>query len=354
MHFISGIKSGGVEQMLVNYTTRLNKNSDYIQYIIYQHEPDKNSLKKLEEAGNICIQIPDKMHFPIRNIIWSIKLIRKYRPDIVHAHMSLLNFFPLLAARVLAVKHRISHSHISRDNVAPKFMIPVFKLLVRFSSNSYLACGTDAGTYLYGKKNFMVINNAVEIQKYKFSEEKRRKKRDLYGIGSDDLIFGNIGRLSPQKNQLFLIEIFSKIILNCNNAKLIIIGNGELEEQLKAKVSELGLNNNVTFTGSVIDTSEYYSMMDVFLLPSLYEGLPIVSIEAQIAGLKCLFSENIDKDVDVLSTTKLIPINQGVDLWIEEALKPDYRISRENIEQMDMYDIEKEWHKLDEYYLNLR
>ncbi|MEJ1324505.1 hypothetical protein QY887_09545 [Latilactobacillus sakei] len=97
MHFISGIKSGGVEQMLVNYTTRLNKNSDYIQYIIYQHEPDKNSLKKLEEAGNICIQIPDKMHFPIRNIIWSIKLIRKYRPDIVHAHMSLLNFFPLLA-----------------------------------------------------------------------------------------------------------------------------------------------------------------------------------------------------------------------------------------------------------------
>ncbi|ASN13122.1 glycosyltransferase [Latilactobacillus sakei] len=173
-------------------------------------------------------------------------------------------------------------------------------------------------------------------------------------MGSDDLIFGNIGRLSPQKNQLFLIEIFSKIILNCNNAKLIIIGNGELEEQLKAKVSELGLNNNVTFTGSVIDTSEYYSMMDVFLLPSLYEGLPIVSIEAQIAGLKCLFSENIDKDVDVLSTTKLIPINQGVDLWIEEALKPDYRISRENIEQMDMYDIEKEWHKLDEYYLNLR
>ncbi|CAJ1226831.1 glycosyl transferase family 1 [Levilactobacillus zymae] len=355
IHFISGIGSGGVEQMLINYTGILNKNTDFTQIVVFQHDPDKICLNKLERAGDKCVRISDKRHHPLKNLWQSYRIIKSEQPDIVHCHMSLLNFFPLFIAWICHVKVRISHSHISSSS-NPRFVDWIFKRLNIIFATKLLACGEDAGHFLYGKSKFKVIRNAINIDNFINIRKKNQDERRELHIPSDAVVIGHIGRFVDQKNHGRLLDIFFDYYWNLNRkAYLLLVGDGDLKKEMEIKADNLGIKNRVLFTGNVDNVSKYYSVMDVFLLPSLYEGLPIVAIEAQCSGIPMLISNTIDSDAKILSTTKLLSLNlsnlkweKNLDRLVHER-KIDFSTIKDILVQKG-FSIEKEVENLNGFY----
>lgn len=315
VHFISGIKSGGVEQFLYNYTSRINNKYLIDEFIIYQHKANDVSLRKLEEAKNTCIRIPSKTKHPLKNLWDTYKILKKIDPDIVHAHMNLMNFFPLSIAFLLKIPVRISHSHIATDNISLKYLVPWFKKLNIKFSNALFACGTLAGTYMYGRNKFRIIPNAIDIEQYKYSFSDRVNLRRKYNVSDNDIIIGNVGRLTKQKNQLFLIKIFNEYVKENKHSKLFIIGGGELRRKLEKQIELYGLKDKVLLIHPVKNVAKYYSMMDLFLLPSLYEGFPVSAIEAQASGLPCYMTNTIDHEAKMSSYSAFLSLD-NLDNWV--------------------------------------
>lgn len=354
LHFISGIRGGGVEQMLINYTKPLNKQYGYNEVIVFQHDPDKKCLKKLEDAGNRCIRIPNKRLKPFSNLWETFKIIKKEKPDIVHCHMSLFNFFPLFIAKICGINIRISHSHISSNNSGMGAVDRLLKNLNIIFATNLVACGYDAGKYMYGKKKFKVIRNAINLNSFLMSKSDVDLKSSL-NIPPDNLVIGHIGRFVSQKNHLRLIRIFYHLHKVVKNSTLILIGTGELMDKVKAYVNKLGLNDSVLFLGSIANVSQYYNIMDIFVLPSLYEGLPVVAIESQCKGIPTVLSDNIDNDAILLNTTKKMKLSCSDNQWINEIRKvaslKRYSVNeRKRIFENNGFSIEKEFIKINDYY----
>lgn len=323
LQFVSGINSGGVEQFLINYSSILNKKPDVSQVIAYQHEPDQGCYKKLENAGNKCIRIHDKKKHPVKNIIDTFCLIRQERPDIIHANMNLLNFVPLCCGLICGVKVRISHSHIAFRNIGSPFAEKIFKILNLIFSNELLACGYKAGKYMYGNRKFRVIHNSIDLKTFSFDNNKRIGIRNILGISSDEILVGNVGRLTNQKNQIFLIDVMREIVSVNHKFKLLILGNGELEKTLKNAIKLNKLENNVIIHSSVTNIDEYYDAMDVFALPSLYEGFPVSLVEVQANGLNSLVSNTVDKTAKLNQNVTFLDYN-NIELWKDSILKQKF------------------------------
>ncbi|MGG7602775.1 glycosyltransferase family 1 protein [Weissella cibaria] len=354
LHFISGVRGGGVEQVLINYTHFLNMNDNTDELIAYQHAPIDVCAEKLKASGNSLVQIADKRKHPIKNLADSYKLMRTFKPDIVHAHMSLLNFFPLFIARLCGVKVRISHAHISRNNVSPK-LVPVFKRLNLLFANRLVACGNDAGHYLYGSHPFWVMKNAIDLSNFSYSESRRKSFRNRLHITDNQIVLGHIGRFVVQKNHKRLLEIFGALLQQRPDSIMVLAGDGEKMDEIKKQVKMMQIESNVRILGSISNPAELYDAIDCFVLPSLYEGLPVVGIEAQAAGVPCLFSNTIDRDIRLLPTTKLIALENSNQEWVESILEliHDGRVSSNTLAKIlisEGYKIELAAKQLDKYY----
>ncbi|RHW50167.1 hypothetical protein DS831_08405 [Bombilactobacillus bombi] len=351
MHFVSGLSRGGVEKVVLNYTSKLNSNYHINEIIVYQHHSISNVLDLFESAGNKCIKIPSKKKHPIKNLWKTYKLIRKEKPDIVHAHMSLVNFFPLVIAKILRIKVRISHSHIAQDNIKLKFLVPLFKWLNIHTATHLLACGEKAGKYMYGNHNFKIIYNAIDLESFKFNAIKRRKIREYLKIDSKTKVFGHIGRLVKQKNQKFLIDLFNDYQnINNHNGKLILIGDGPLRNTIYQYARKSIWSSDIILIPGVDNPSDYYNCFDLFLLPSLYEGLPLVAIEAQASGLKALLSNTIDYSTKFRQTTNFLSIDNGTKIWIDNMYVEDNN-SRNTINNNVNYNINLAYRNLYDYYI---
>lgn len=202
MHFVAGLKNGGVEKLIENYTNELIKyNFQFI--IVYQHQTTSDQLMYFEEHGVRCIRIPSKKRHPLRNLIATRRVIKEYNPDMVHTHMNLMNFFPLSIAWMQNISIRICHSHIANNNIGIPVLDLLFKKMNLIFGNVFFACGKSAGDYMYGKKKYEIIYNAIPQEKFRFNEEERNYIRDKFNINDKTLLLGNIGRVTNQKNQIF-------------------------------------------------------------------------------------------------------------------------------------------------------
>ena len=285
-------------------------------------------------------------------------LCRKEKYDIVHIHGNSANMAIELFAVVLGgVKVRIAHSHntATMHPFMHNLLWPMFSKLC----TTCLACGEDAGKWLYKDKHFIVLNNGIQTKDSAFSEEKRNAVRKELGIQDDEVLLGHVGNFIEQKNHSFLIDIFSEIHSANPKYKLLLISDGMLMPIIKDKVHSLGLDDAVIFLGKTLKVSDYLQAMDLFLLPSLHEGLPVVLVEAQAAGLICAVSNTVAKEADLTESCVFLPIDSTAP-WAEVVKKLRYKKrnreedSTNNIALIKEkgYDIEQNADKLRQIYVN--
>lgn len=311
---ISGLKNGGVERYLLNNLEgKILEKFNFV--LVYQHNPDPEILNNFKEKKIKCIRVHSKEKHLIKHIIELYSIMRKYDIEIVHAHQTTMNFIPLSVAYFCGIKHRISHSHnakiVYKKRIYSK-LDKIFIFLTNFFLTERISCGVAAGKYLYGKKNFTIFYNAIELEKFIFDEQKRHIIREEYNIDDNCTLLGNIGRFTMQKNQKFLINLIKE--LN-GNYKLMIVGDGPLKDEVKSLSEKLKCNDKIIFIEPNDKIEFYYAAFDIFLLPSLWEGLPFVLVEAQVNGLKCICSSNVDQSVliDDITFLDLNYVNEWID-----------------------------------------
>ena len=207
---------------------------------------------------------------------------------------------------------------VRRDN-GEKETVELKNLNIRLSTD-LVACGKEAGNYMYGNKKYTIINNAMDLEKYMFNKQKRNEMRKKYDIREENIVIGHIGRFTKQKNHEFIIYLFQKLLHKNKNFILFLVGNGEEQDKIKNIVREKHLEDKVIFAGIIDNTFEIYNLFDIFILPSLYEGMPVVSIEAQLSGLYCIFSSNIDEEA-LINTGKVKMLDLDLEIWKKNLLE---------------------------------
>lgn len=342
--FVHGL-SGGVGQVITNYFSHMTPDFDIDIVTMYI---ESNKLKdQYEKLGMNIIKIPSKKESIYRNYRAIDNLFKKKKYDIAYAHMTLTNFFPLYIAKKNHVQVRISHSHLAeKKNLVKSF----FSLSTQKSATDYLACGEAAGKFLYGDNNFKVFPNAIDLKKFMFDKAIRKKEREKLHINEDTTVIGNVGRFEAQKNHQFILKVFKKYHDIHKNSVLLLIGDGPLKNKIESLAKEYNLENSIIFMGQIKDVNLKLQAMDIFLLPSLYEGLPLGAIEAQAAGLPCLFADTISKESAVTSYNKFESLKKGPDVWVKdlERLKGSNRNTKKEL-QDNGYDINIEAKKLEKY-----
>lgn len=338
--------SGGVGAMIINYFDHIQ--GDYEVHIVTQDYVSDEYVSLFKNRGYILHLVPSKKDGVIKNISSLCKVFKDINCDIVHAHMTTTNAFPMFAAILAGVKIRISHSHLDMKLNWFWKMVCFFNKV--FSTN-LVACGEEAGKCLYGNSDFIIFNNAIDLKKYKYNLTTRENLRNKYKIKSNEKVFIHVGRFTEQKNHFFLIDVFEKIFKKCKDSCLVLVGEGELEDDVVAYVKNKHLLNNVYFIGMVNNVYDYLQMSDAFLLPSLFEGLCIAAVEAQAVGVPCLLSDQVDKKTKIKDNVYFCSIDSS-QKWADKAIDLSSRkfdLDNEKLEKSG-YDIEEEARKLDEFY----
>lgn len=352
---------GGVEAVTINYYRNIDKSKVQLDFIC---DEDSTNIpyEEIEEMGGKIIIIPSyskpfKYHKELKRVL------KEGNYKIVHSNINTLSVFSLFAAKCAGVPVRIAHSHSTTNKKEKKknLMKQVLRPFSKVFATDYMCCSELAGRWLFGDKeydkgNVYLLNNAIDLDKFKYNETLRKKKRKELGIKDDTLVIGHIGRFVAQKNHDFLIDIFNEIHKKNNNSVLLLAGQGPLMDDVKDKVKELNLEDSVKFLGQRNDANELYQAFDVFLLPSLYEGLPVVGVEAQASGLLCYLSDDMTKETKVLDITKFMSLNNTPKEWANNILddvKKYKRIDTSKEMTAKNFNIKEEAKKLEEYYLNI-
>ena len=243
--------------------------------------------------------------------------------DVVHVHSGSISILGLFSyyAKKNGAKKVIVHSHCSVEKITikNKLLRTIFSTIMKNNVDVYFACSKLAAEAKFTdsivNNSVRIIKNGVNVHKFSYDEIKRDLIRRKLRYKHNDFVVGNVGRFSYQKNQDFLIDVFHNLWRMNPNARLLLIGNGELKEKITEKINELKLDAYVNFTGNVDNVNDYMQAMDCFVLPSRYEGLPIVGVEAQAAGLPCFFSKNITEELNVTKLANFISLDDGSEKW---------------------------------------
>lgn len=349
---------GGVESVVMNYYRHIDRSK--IQFDFICDEDSTNiPYEEIEKLGGKVILIPPyqkifKYHKELK------KILKEGNYKIVHSHINTLSVFSLFAAKCAGVPVRIAHSHSTTNKKEKKknLLKQILRPFSKVFATDYMCCSELAGRWLFGNKeydngNVYLLNNAIDLDKFKYDEKLRKEKRKELNIKEDTLVIGHVGRFVEQKNHRFLIDIFNEIHKKNKNSILLLAGQGPLMEEMKEKVKILGIEDSVIFLGQRNDINELYQAFDVFCLPSLYEGLPVVGVEAQATGLLCIFSDDMTKETKVLDTTRFMSLDDIAEVWATIVLNDYSKFKRydttSEITKKD-FNIKKEAKKVTEIY----
>lgn len=351
-----GFDYEGITSVIYNYTNAMDKNDLQINFLTFGNL-NLVLKEKFEKIGEVFVVSHRK-----RNVLAYIKDVKKLLKqngyDVVHVHgNSGTMFVEVLVSKICNIKKIIVHCHNTSCSHPVANML--LKLPMNVLSDVRIACSKEAGKWLYGRFEHVVFNNAVDINLFKYDEGVRNECRQELGIDNQFLI-GHVGHFREQKNHPFLIDIFSKFHEKYKDSALILLSDGPDFDKIKQKVCDLGLSEVVYFVGRRDDIYRWYQAMDLFLFPSLWEGLGMVLIEAQASGLSCIASENIPIEAKVTDSMLQIDLVEE-DKWIEEMkyVKQTRKaisrkeVSRYNVSRIDAcgFNISTEASKLRELYL---
>ncbi|SHM11894.1 glycosyltransferase [Fibrobacter sp. UWB7] len=371
---LHGIVGGGSEQVVLNYCSRMqNIHFD----LLYQYEPNTQILERFRETGINCIQIPDKVHHPLKHLWTMFKIFRNGNYDVVHCHLDwFMNSYVCFLAMLAGIKRRFAHHHqaytVSQPsrsgcNVTPELfrggiayfikmtLCSIMRIPCKLFATHWLACGEAAAINGWGKRavkkgKVTILPNAIDPERFTFSESARRNVRAKYGITDDDFVIGHVGRFFPEKNHKFIIELFSEYLQKYSNCKLLLVGNGPLQVAIQDLVKQKGIEDKVVFAGLKKNVVGFYSAMDVLLLPSTREAFPMTLVEAQYNGLPCIVSSAVPKETAITDYVYPLPIDE-VKPWCEKLSSLNVAIDRENPQiKSERFDIRKCYGMLESVY----
>lgn len=348
------MENGGVESVVMNYYRHIDRSKVQFDFIVDNDSscPQEDEIKSL--GGRVYRIAPyQKIIANMRDLR---KLFKRNKYKIVHAELTTMSVFSLAVAKSCGIPVRICHGHNTacKGETKKNIMKYILRPFAKVFATHYFACSDYAGKWLYGKnigrsKRYKVIPNAIEVDKFRFNQSVRDEVRMELGI-EDKFVIGHIGRFVYQKNHDFLIDIFSEVHKRKPDSVLLLIGEGELLESVKQKVQRLGLDSSVMFLGVRNDTYRLYQAFDVFVLPSRYEGLPVVGIEAQIAGLPCVMSDAMTMETKFTDELVFLQLDINTEDWAKMILKSKKR-KETSCRNTNIVDISYQTKRLEKQYV---
>ncbi len=354
LQVVTHMERGGLESMLMNYYRHMDREKVQFDFLVHRQEPAAFD-EEIESLGGKIYRLP-------RLIPWS----KSYRAalnrffdehteyKIVHVHQDCLSSVILKTAQKHGVSVRIAHSHSANQDKNLKYPI---KLLYKRNISKYattlFACGKDAGDWMFCGAPYQIINNAIDTAAYIYNPAKRIEKRQELGIATE-LVVGHVGRFNQPKNHPFLLSVFAALLKKEPHAVLLLAGGGEDMPRMQELARTLGISAQVRFLGVRSDIPDLMQAMDVFVFPSLYEGLPVAMVEAQAAGLPCLISDKVPPEcILTKDLVEVVPLADGAEVWADKILEKRNtpRTDRSAEIAAHGFDITTEAVKLQEFYL---
>jgi glycosyltransferase involved in cell wall biosynthesis len=346
----SNIGKAGVATIVYKWGQSFDENKVVYDYLMQRGLPDSQYVEAIKRKGGVIYTLnrsySNFFHKNIEILKWYKNILKSNKYEILHINSdsAYLAAIYIWIARQCGVKTIIVHSHCTEiDDVnlfrrkLKTYLHKICKPYVNKYASQYLACSRVAGIWMFGEKNvsskkFKIIRNGIDIENYLYNEhcrEKYRKELNLEG----KIVLGNIGRLSYQKNQIFLLEILKEIVVSNPECTLLLVGEGPLEGQLKEKVKLYQLENNVIFLGIRKDVPQLLQAMDVFVMPSRFEGLPVTLVEAQAAGLPCVIADTISEEIVFTEYIQRVSLDESIVKWKELILREVKRKRRNTREE---------------------
>lgn len=355
-HVVGKMLGGGVEAVVMNYYRHIDRDKVQFDFIV---DGDSRLVPKceIEYLGGRVFEVPPYQKLPAYMKALG-DLLERERWQVVHSHINALSVFPLGAAKRVGVPVRIAHSHSTGGK--GEWAKNALKALLRTQANRYpthrFACSEHAGTWLFGNEvDFVIVRNAFEVGEFAFDGTSRNCVRNELGLTRSQRVIGHIGRFMAQKNHAFLLHVFAELTKRRSDVVLVLVGEGPLRPLIENMAIEYGISTRVRFLGQRGDVKRLYQAFDAFVLPSLYEGLGLVGIEAQAAGLPCVFSDAIPREVSLTSKCRFLGIKKtDVSLWadaLEEAIEAPRPVADASL--LEAYDIDKAARLLEDLYLDV-
>lgn len=358
---IAGVlHSGGKRNLIMEYYRHIDRSKVQFDFIC---DSDSNGIpeEEITKLGGKVYKVAPYRHI-ISHLEETYHILKENKYEVMHAFDNTLNIFPMLIGWLAGVRVRISESISKGDKNEKKTLIKyALRPFSHWFATNFMANSIDCGIWQFGKKTYdkgkiSIFKTVINADANAFDSELRQATRSKFGW-KDKVVYGFIGRYVPQKNPLFLIDIFAKIAQKQENAILVMIGFGELDEAIHSKIRGLGLADKVIDLGRRDDIKQFYNAFDAFLLPSLYEGMPVVGIEAQCAGLPIFFSKNITEETTASKLAYYIGLDESSDVWAEKIIEKtpnNIPIRRSHVDDIKKhgFDSYSEARRLQEYYLN--
>lgn len=322
LHVLQRMEAAGVQTLLMSIYRNIDRSKVQFDFLVHYKE-EQFFDKEVEALGGRIYKFSVREDHNVIKYLRELKDFFYNHPEykIVHGHMPVLGLFYLKAAYKAGVQTRIAHAHTDRSyNSVKGYISSVMKRLYPVFANHYFACSQSAGNHVFKNKNFEIIKNAIMTERFVYNEQKRLDKRQELNI-NDKLVVGHAGRFAEHKNHAFLIDVFSEIVKIRPDSVLLLIGGGELKEEIKQKVKLLNLEEKVKFMGIRADVNELYQAMDVFVFPSIFEGLGIVNIEAQASGVLTVCSTAVPDEANISPNYMAISLDEPAENWARMILE---------------------------------
>lgn len=316
LQIVNIMDRAGLETMLMNYYRNIDRKKVQFDFMVHRNKEGAYD-KEIESLGGKIYRAPRL--FP-QNYISYFRFMNSFFREhkeykIVHSHIDSMSFFPLFAALLNKVPIRIAHSHSTKIDFNFKYPIKrICKYFLPYIANYFFSCGVEAAKFLFPSKNCLLVKNAINVDLFAFNASKRELLRKLFNL-EKEFVVGHVGRFNYIKNQLFLLEVIAEVKKIQNNVLLLLIGKGEDELKIRDKAKTLGIEKNVRILIDRSDVNELYNVMDAFIMPSLFEGLPLVCVEAQTNGLPCLFSDTISKEILLTTNSSFFSLKNSAKDW---------------------------------------
>lgn len=318
LHVVTNMCRGGLETMIMNYYRHVDRSLVQFDFLVHRDFESDYDAEILALGGRIH-------HLPRLNpfspaYLRALDAFFAGHPEyrVVHCHLDCMAGIPLSSAKKHGVPVRIGHAHNSNQSKDLKYPLKLFyKHSIAKNATTLFACSEAAGQWMFSGAPFRVINNAVDAAHFRYDPRTRSAVRLEFGLADDAPVIGHVGRFMHQKNHAFLLESFARLP---EQARLLLVGDGELRAAAEAQARELGIADRVIFAGIRTDVDRMLQAMDVFVMPSHYEGLPVTIVEAQCAGLPCLISDGVPIECKKTDLVSQLPLDAGADAWAKAAL----------------------------------